>query len=140
MFWPADAPLFMIAAVGGRIEIEFHGFSILAELLDTPTARAIQGKLPFSSRVRRWGGEIYFTIPVDFETEPEAREVVEPGEVGYWPPGRAMALFFGPTPASVGQECRAASPVNVFARLTGDLKPLSAVPEGTRVSVRPVTS
>lgn len=118
-----------------QIRIEFADFSVLAELMDTPTAKAIIQKLPFSSRVNRWGEEIYFTIPVSMKLEPEAREVLEKGEIGYWPPGKAMAIFFGPTPVSQGNECRAASEVNVFARIKGDLKKLSSVPDGSRVSV-----
>ena len=92
-------------------------------------------KLPFSSRVNRWGEEIYFSIPVSAKLEAEARDVLEKGEIGYWPPGRAMAIFFGPTPASEGSECRAASDVNVFARVKGNLTSLSSVSEGSKVSV-----
>ena len=119
-----------------RIQIEFSDFSVRAELMNTPTARVVQQKLPFSSRVNRWGEEIYFSIPVAAELEPEARDVVEKGEIGYWPPGRAMAIFFGPTPASQSNECRAASDVNVFARLEGELTLLSSVSPGAKVSVR----
>ena len=119
-----------------RIQIEFSDFSVRATLMNTPTAQIVQQKLPFSSRVNRWGEEIYFSIPVAAELEPDARDVVEKGEIGYWPPGRAMAIFFGPTPASQSDECRAASDVNVFARLEGELTLLSSVSPGARVSVR----
>lgn len=118
------------------ITIEFEKFSVTAEILDTPTAAALQASLPITSEVNRWGEEIYFTTPVKAKLEPGARDVVERGEIGYWPPGKAMAIFFGPTPASRGAECRAASAVNVFARVTGDLKRLSSVPDGSRVTVR----
>ena len=121
-----------------RIQIEFSEFSVWAELMDTPTARTVQEKLPFSSRINRWGEEIYFTIPVNAELEPGARDVVERGEIAYWPPGRAMAIFFGPTPASQGNECRAAGEVNVFARIEGDLSRLSSVSSGAKVSLRVV--
>ena len=119
-----------------RIQIEFPEFAVWAGLMDTPTTRAVQEKLPFSSRVNRWGEEIYFTIPVNAELEPGARDVVERGEIAYWPPGRAMAIFFGPTPASQGNECRAASEVNVLARIEGDLSRLPSVSSGAKVSLR----
>ena len=119
-----------------RIKIEFADFSVSAELTDTPTARTIEQSLPFSSQVNRWGEEIYFSVPFSADLEPEARDVLEKGEIGYWPPGQAMAIFFGPTPASRGKECRAASDVNVFARIEGDLRQLSSVLAGTKVVVR----
>lgn len=122
--------------MGDRITIEFPDLVAEAELLETATAAAVKAKLPFSGRVNRWGEEIYFTIPVAAKLESGARDVVERGEIGYWPPGKAMAIFFGPTPASQGDECRAASDVNVFARIRGDLKRLSSVPDGARVTVR----
>lgn len=104
--------------------------------MNTPTAESIKQKLPFTSRVNRWGEEIYFTIPVKMELEPQARDVLEKGEIGYWPPGKAMTIVFGPTPASQGNECRAASEVNVFARIEGDLSRLSSVLAGSKVYVR----
>lgn len=116
--------------------VEFAGFSVRARLLDTPTAAAFRQKLPFTSSVNRWGEEIYCSTPVTAKLEPGAREVVERGEIGYWPPGKAMAIFFGPTPASHGDECRAASPVNVFARIEGDLTRLPSVKDGSEVTVR----
>lgn len=122
--------------MGDRIIIQFPEFSVKAELLDTPTAQAVKQKLPFSSRVNRWGEEIYFNIPVSMELESGARDLLQKGEIGYWPPGRAMAILFGPTPASEGNECRAASDVNVFARIKGDLSQLSSVPQGSKVAVR----
>ncbi len=79
-----------------RIQIEFSDFSVRATLVNTPTAQIVQQKLPFSSRVNRWGEEIYFSIPVAAELEPDARDVVEKSEIGYWPPGRAMAIFSVP--------------------------------------------
>lgn len=118
------------------IKIEFSDFSVSAVLMDTATAEAVKEKLPFSSQVNRWGEEIYFSIPVGVELELEAREVLEKGEIGYWPPGKAMAIFFGPTPASQGNECRAASEVNVFGRVDGDLSHLPSVSAGSKVSVR----
>jgi len=112
--------------------------TVRAELNDSATARAIVSALPVEARANRWGGEIYFTIDVDADLEDGAREVVEAGELAYWPPGRAFCIFFGSTPASSGPEIRAASPVNIVGRVTADLARLGDVPDGTRVSVGPV--
>ncbi|MBN2131038.1 MAG: hypothetical protein JW741_16165 [Sedimentisphaerales bacterium] len=109
--------------------------TVRAELNDSPTARAIAAVLPIEARASRWGGEIYFTIDVEADLEDGAREVVEAGELAFWPPGRAFCVFFGSTPASSGSEIRAASPVNVVGRVTDDLAPLWDVADGTRVSV-----
>jgi hypothetical protein len=106
-----------------------------AELNDSPTAQAIVAALPLEAQANRWGGEIYFTVDVEAELEEGAREVVEAGELAFWPPGRAFCIFFGSTPASSGSQIRAASPVNVVGRVTEDLAPLWDVPDGARVSV-----
>jgi hypothetical protein len=98
------------------------------------TAKAVISKLPIEGRANTWGDEIYFTIPVDTgEESPKA--VVEIGDIAYWPPGRALCLFFGPTPASRGADIRPASPVNVFAKVTGDPKLLKLVPAGERIRI-----
>jgi hypothetical protein len=98
------------------------------------TADAIWNALPLQARASTWGDEIYFSIPV--QCEPEApREVVEMGDLGYWPPGSAFCIFFGPTPASHGREIRPASPVSVFGRVSGDATVFKAVRSGTTVKV-----
>jgi hypothetical protein len=83
------------------------------------TAEAIWKALPIRGSANRWGDEIYFTIPVSLKEE-NSREKVENGAIGYWPPGKALCIFFGRTPASEDNEPQAASPVNVFARVTGE--------------------
>ena len=107
-----------------------------AELTDESprTAQAIWDALPLEARASTWGDEIYFSIPVDAEPE-NPREVVERGDLGYWPPGSAFCIFFGPTPASRGGEIRPASPVNVFGRILGDPTIFKKVRGGEKISV-----
>lgn len=119
-----------------QIVISMGKVEIRAELDDSPTSRAIVDALPIQGQGNRWGGEVYFDIDVEAELEQGAREVLEAGELGYWPPGRAFCIFFGPTPASHGDEIRAASPVNVVGRLQGDLDGLWDVPDRAAVSIR----
>lgn len=96
------------------------------------TARAVWDALPIEARASTWGDEIYFSIPVDAEAE-NPKEVVEMGDLGYWPPGSAFCVFFGPTPASRGDEIRPASPVNVLGRVEGDPRVFKKVRSGERV-------
>jgi uncharacterized protein len=118
-----------------RIRFDFGMLRLDAELLDTPTAEAIATALPITSSVLTWGDEVYFEVPVEVKREPDARAVVTPGEVAYWPDGPAIALGFGRTPISQGNETRLASPCNVFATALGDVKVLGKVKAGTRVRV-----
>lgn len=108
-----------------------------AELYDKPTARAVWKALPLEGRVNTWGEEIYFSIPVEAETEPDARAEMDIGELGYWPAGSAFCIFFGPTPASTGAKPMAASPVNILGRVIGDASVLRSVQSGEVVRVEP---
>ena len=103
-----------------RIVIRAGGVEVTAELDDTLTADAVWEALPFEAAASTWGDEIYFGIPVSAEEEPGSSAVVEMGAVAYWPPGSALCLFFGRTPASRGNEIRAASAVNVFGSIDGE--------------------
>ena len=103
-----------------RIRIRVGGVEATAHMLDTPTADAIWEALPLSFRVSTWGKELYGSIPVQAEQETDASDLVQRGDLAYWPPGNAFCIFFGPTPASQGDEARAASEVNVFGRVEGD--------------------
>jgi hypothetical protein len=106
-----------------------------AELNESATAQQVWDALPIDGRANTWGDEIYFEIPVTAEQAPDARAEVEVGELGYWPVGRAFCIFFGPTPASRGNEPRAYSPVNVLGRISGDATAFRAVPSGAAVHI-----
>jgi hypothetical protein len=117
------------------IRFDFGSLTLDAELLDTPTAKAVLAALPLSSVVLTWGEEVYFDVPITAPRENGARDVVRPGEIAYWPEGPALAIGFGRTPISRGAETRLASPCNVFARALGEVKSLKSVKAGTRVRV-----
>ena len=108
-----------------------------ATLLDNETADAIWEALPITARGSTWGDEIYFGIPVHLDEE-DAQAVVELGDLGYWPPGNALCIFYGPTPASRGDEIRPASPVNVWGKIVGDPKVFKRAPGGAKVTVERV--
>jgi hypothetical protein len=118
-----------------RIRFGFGSLVLDAEFLDTPTAQGVAAALPLTASVMTWGEEVYFEIPVKVAREAGARAVVTPGEIAYWPEGHCIALGFGRTPISQGDETRLASPCNIFAQALGDVKMLAKVKAGTKVSV-----
>jgi len=117
------------------IVIEAGEISLEAELNDSQTAARIYAALPLEGTANLWGDEIYFEIPLEIEAESEAREEVEAGDLAYWPAGRALCIFFGPTPVSTDSRPRAYSPVNVFGRVVGDPSRLSRVPHRQKLAV-----
>ena len=118
-----------------RIRFDFGSLTLDAELLDTPTAEAIAAALPIRASALTWGEEVYFDVPVEQPREKDARAVIVPGEIVYWPQGPAIAIGFGRTPISKGDETRLASPCNVFAKALSDVKVLGKVKTGTEVKV-----
>jgi uncharacterized protein len=103
-----------------RIAIRIGTFSMEAELNETPTAQKIAAALPLRTSFNTWGDEIYFAIPVDADLDDSAQDVVELGDLGYWPPGKAWCIFFGQTPVSQSGKIMPASAVNVIGKVLGD--------------------
>ena len=118
-----------------KVQITSGDVSATADLYDSPTADAVWEALPIEGRANTWGDEIYFGIPVQVDEEDGARDVVEMGNLGFWPPGHAFCIFFGRTPASRGDEIRAASAVNVFGAIEGDATVFKAVANGAAVKI-----
>lgn len=118
-----------------RIRFDFGVLKLDAELLDTPTAKAVAAALPLLSSALTWGEEVYFEVPIEVPREKDARAVIVPGEIAYWPQGPAIAIGFGRTPISKGDETRLASPCNVFAKSSSDVKILGKIRTGTKVEV-----
>ena len=118
-----------------RIKVTVGDVEVFGELNETGTADLIWDSLPIESRANIWGDEVYFSIQVRTELEKSAREVVELGDLGYWPPGNAFCIFFGPTPDSRGDEIRPASAVNVFGKVVGDPRVLKGLRSGATVRV-----
>ena len=117
-----------IRIITGEVKVE-------AELNDSKTAQVIWDALPIESNNNLWGEEIYFSIPVKAGQEKGAREVVSAGELGYWPPGNAFCIFFGPTPASRGDEIRAASAVNIIGKVSSDPKVFRKAKDGAKITI-----
>lgn len=118
-----------------RIKITVGTVQVDVELFDTPTAAAIRDALPFTSRAMTWGEEVYFSTPVSAKREKDARAVVEAGEIAFWTDGDAIAIGFGPTPISQGDEIRLASPCNVVGRALTDVRELAPIRGGETIKV-----
>ncbi|MBU2597626.1 MAG: hypothetical protein KKC53_00360 [Actinobacteria bacterium] len=118
-----------------KIKIKSGNIIVEAKLNNTKTADAIYKALPIEGIVNTWGDEIYFSISVILDLEKDAKEIVEKGDLGYWPSGNAFCIFFGPTPISKNNEIRPASKVNVFGQIISDIKILKNIEAGSKISV-----
>ena len=117
------------------IRISSGDVTATAALHDNATADAVWAAVPITARGNRWGEEIYFETPVHLPQADDARDVLEAGELGYWPVGHAFCIFWGPTPASRSGEIRAYSPVNVFGQLEGDPLVFDPVQGGAEIRI-----
>ena len=118
-----------------KIRIIVDDVSAEAELSGSKTSEAIWDALPIENTVNTWGEEIYFEIPVKSALDETAKEVVEKGDLGYWPTGKAFCIFFGPTPASEGDEIRPASAVNIVGNVAGDTEVFKSIQQGTNIKL-----
>ena len=118
-----------------RVRIAWPGGEVTAHLRDTPTAKRLLAVLPCQAGANTWGEEVYFEVPVSAALEPDARQVVDPGTVCFWAEGSSLALPFGPTPASKGDECRLATRCNVLGKIEGDSRRLEQVRQGVAIRV-----
>jgi uncharacterized protein len=118
-----------------QLKITIGGVPIRAELFDTPTAAALYEAAPFAAVASTWGEEVYFGTPISCAREADARSVVEPGELAFWPDGDAIAIGFGRTPISRGDECRLANPCNIWGRARDDVQALQSVRAGAAIKV-----
>lgn len=121
-----------------KIKIKVGSIGAEAELYDNKTAKAIYEKLPITGSVNLWGDEIYFEIPVHMELDESAKEIVEKGELGFWPSGDCFCIFFGKTPASKGDEIKPASAVNVFGKVIGDYSIFKKVKDSEKIIIEKI--
>ena len=120
-----------------RVRIVIGGRKFEAEINESECARSIGKSLPIEGTANTWGEEIYFAIPVKAPLE-DGRSVVEIGDLGYWPPGRAFCIFFGKTPMSTDEEIRPAGAVNMVGKILGNLEPLKKVRDGERITIEEI--
>ena len=118
-----------------QIQIQISDITLTATLRDTPTAEAVLNALPIESRAQTWGEEVYFSVPVSMELEPDARDVVQAGELAFWIEGSCIAIGFGPTPISQGDEIRLAARTNIWADTTDDVRQLKTVRAGDPIHI-----
>lgn len=118
-----------------KITITIKGLTLHAELFDTETARTIANALPIETSPHEWGDEFYFEIPVEMPLDETATTKVRIGDIGYWPSGNALALFFGPTPMSRGSEPVPASDVNIVGKIIGDAAVLKQAKGANKIRI-----
>ena len=118
-----------------RIKITAGNVTLEATLTDTDCAEALWSILPLSRKINTWGDEIYFSIPIHHALDATARDIVEVGDLGYWPEGPAFCIFYGPTPISNDKEIRPASAVNIIGKVIGDPTSLRTVLSGSKITI-----
>ena len=118
-----------------RIKISWSKGAANAALEDTPTARALVAALPLKARAQTWGEEVYFEIPTKATLEKDAKQVVPPGTVCFWVEGSSLALPWGRTPISEGDEPKLVTRCNVLGRIDGDPRLLASVSSGNAITV-----
>jgi uncharacterized protein len=121
--------------MSARISISIQGITLLGELGDTACAKVIADALPIETRPNEWGDEFYFTIPVNIPLDETATTKVKVGDIGYWPPGNALAIFFGPTPLSNGSDPVPASEVNLVGRIIDNPVILKTVKGASKIRI-----
>jgi len=123
-----------------RIRIVWPRGAATASIEDTPSARALIAALPLKAKAQTWGEEVYFEIPLKAALELDAKQVVPPGTMCFWVEGRSLALPWGRTPISEGDQPKLVTRCNVLGRIEGDPRQLSAVRAGDAISVEPISS
>ena len=118
-----------------RLRISWNKGEVFGILNDTPTVRELFNALPCSSTANTWGDEVYFEVPVSAALESDAQQVVPPGTICFWAEGRSLAIPFGPTSVSQGNECRLVTRVNLLGRLVGDPRMLKSIRDGDEIRV-----
>ena len=118
-----------------RIRIAWRSGEVIADLRESPTVIKVLAVLPCKANAKTWGDEVYFSLPVAAQLEPDAEQVVDPGSVCFWVDGSALALPFGPTPVSKGSECRLVTRCNLLGKIAGDPGKLKSVRDGDEIRV-----
>ena len=116
-----------------KMIISTKNLRIAAILAEGRSADTFWDSLPIIGRANTWGDEIYFNVNLQMPLDENASDIVESGDIAFWPPGSAFCIFFGRTPASLGDEVRAASAVNVLGKIDGDEKEFRSIPSGEEV-------
>ena len=118
-----------------RIRIAWRSGEVIADLRESPTVTKVLAVLPCKANANTWGDEVYFSLPVAAQLEPDAEQVVDPGSVCFWVDGSALAMPFGPTPVSKGSECRLVAKCNLLGKIAGDPGKLRSVRDGDEIRV-----
>ncbi len=120
-----------------RIRIKAGKVERTAILNNSPMAEALAEALPIEASANRWGDEIYFAFPLK-QAAGEKKKVVDKGDIAFWPPGSALCIFFGPTPASKGAEIRPASEVILLGKIETDPEGFKKVKDRDPVRIEEV--